>query len=103
MKTQRVLFVVLTFGILCYSAHTANATITASLTVGSQGEQVFELQQTLTSLNYYHGPITGYFGTLTRSAVTAFQKAHDIAPALGYFGPISRSKLYELSMRSSAS
>jgi len=42
------------------------------------------------------GNETTYFGPATRTAVAAFQKAHDIAPARGYFGPITRRVLQQL-------
>lgn len=77
-------------------SQTAEAAIYSSLTVGSRGAQVTELQQTLTNLGFYNGPITGYFGGLTRAAVVKFQKANNINPAVGYFGSLSRAKLSQL-------
>ncbi len=77
-------------------SQTAQAAIYSSLTVGSRGAQVTELQQTLTNLGFYSGPITGYFGGLTRAAVVKFQIANNINPAVGYFGPLSRTKLNQL-------
>ncbi|MGC9602763.1 MAG: peptidoglycan-binding protein [Minisyncoccia bacterium] len=62
------------------------------LDVGSTGQDVTELQQRLTSLNLYSGPITGYFGSLTQAAVAAFQGQHNISP-VGYVGPATRAAL----------
>jgi|GEM_PF-1013580 peptidoglycan hydrolase-like protein with peptidoglycan-binding domain len=62
------------------------------LDVGSSGTDVTELQQRLTSLNLYSGPITGYFGSLTQAAVAAFQGQHNIS-AVGYVGPATRAAL----------
>ncbi|HTY39980.1 MAG TPA: peptidoglycan-binding domain-containing protein [Candidatus Paceibacterota bacterium] len=71
----------------------ARAAINSPLTLGSRGAQVTELQQTLAGLGFYNGPITGYFGSLTKAAVVQFQLANGINPAAGYFGAISRAKL----------
>ena len=66
------------------------ATFETNLKYGGRGDDVTELQQVLTKLGFYNGPITGYFGNLTKSAVIKFQNANNIAPAIGYFGPQSR-------------
>ncbi len=34
---------------------------------------------------------TGYFGSLTKAALAAYQSAHGIVPASGYFGPKTRA------------
>lgn len=46
----------------------------ASMTVGSKGTQVEDLQQRLYMLGYYKGSITSYYGGSTKTAVGAFQK-----------------------------
>ncbi|MEI6479161.1 MAG: peptidoglycan-binding domain-containing protein, partial [bacterium] len=62
------------------------------LTIDSTGTEVTELQKRLTSLGFFSGPITGYFGPLTKAAVIKFQKAHKITQA-GYVGPSTRAIL----------
>jgi len=62
------------------------------LGVGSTGTDVTELQQRLTALNLYSGPITGYYGSLTEGAVEAFQGQHNIEQ-VGYVGPATRAAL----------
>ncbi len=52
---------------------TAIAT-TGTLRQGDEGDAVKSLQETLTKLNYYDGPITGFFGPLTEAAVIRFQE-----------------------------
>ncbi len=42
------------------------------LSLGTQGEDVVSLQQGLSALGYFV-PATGYYGTMTRRAVAAFQ------------------------------
>jgi peptidoglycan hydrolase-like protein with peptidoglycan-binding domain len=59
---------------------------------GSTGTDVTELQERLTALGDYSGPVTGYFGELTRAAVETFQEAHSI-DQVGYVGPGTRAAL----------
>ncbi|RJO60406.1 hypothetical protein C4544_05265 [candidate division WS5 bacterium] len=68
----------------------------SDLKYGSSGPEVTELQEFLTDKGYYSGPITGFFYSLTRSAVIKFQQANSISPAYGYFGPMTRSKANEI-------
>lgn len=70
-----------------------SATITSDLTIGSKGAQVDALQQMLIDGGYLKiAAPTGYFGSLTKAAVQAWQRDNGVS-ATGYFGPISRSKL----------
>lgn len=69
---------------------TSFAAFTQDLEYGSTGPAVSELQNFLTQLKLYSGPITGNFYTLTKEAVMAFQTMYGIAPVSGYFGPLSR-------------
>lgn len=45
---------------------------------GDVGTSVKNLQEQLKELGYYHYRVTGYFGSITASAVSAFQKAHGL-------------------------
>ena len=65
---------------------------TEFLSAGSQDAQVTELQQYLTQKGFYSGPITGFYGSLTETAVGKYQTAHGIDPA-GYVGPSTRAAL----------
>ncbi len=69
----------------CYS-------FTRDLTVGSQGADVTALQNYLAAKGYFNVAATGYFGSITASAVAAWQSANGVMPAAGYFGAISRAK-----------
>jgi peptidoglycan hydrolase-like protein with peptidoglycan-binding domain len=40
----------------------------------------------------FAGGSTGYFGSVTASAVAAWQAANGVTPAVGYFGPVSQAK-----------
>ena len=57
-----------------------DAAATGAIVLGSMGETVRQLQQDLAALGYYHGDITGHFGSLTESAVRAFQEANGLVP-----------------------
>ena len=68
------------------------------LTIGSTGEDVRQLQIILKNLGYFTYPtITGYFGSITRTAVVAFQKARGLKPYPGTVGPLTRSALSAIS------
>ncbi|MES2437301.1 MAG: peptidoglycan-binding domain-containing protein [Patescibacteria group bacterium] len=73
----------------------ANAQTTTSfarnLTVGSRGADVTELQTILSTKGYLSVAPTGYFGSLTKAALAAWQASVNISPAAGYFGPITRA------------
>lgn len=63
------------------------------LYVGIQGEDVKQLQGFLKAKGFYTYPsITGYFGTVTKNAVIAFQRANGI-PMIGSVGPQTRAKI----------
>ena len=47
----------------------------SSLQLGATGSAVSALQENLSALGYYNGDVTGHYGTLTKAAVLAFQKA----------------------------
>jgi len=69
---------------------------TRSLTTGSTGPDVTELQDFLIAqgdLVWPEGVSTGYFGNLTQAAVAKFQADNGITPAAGYFGPITSAKV----------
>jgi hypothetical protein len=76
------------------TASTSSGTynFTEFLSIGSADAQVEQLQQYLTAKNFFTGTITGYYGTVTESAVAAYQKAHGIDPA-GYVGPSTRAAM----------
>ncbi|NLI60037.1 MAG: peptidoglycan-binding protein, partial [Clostridiales bacterium] len=69
------------------------APITGLLRQGSRGSQVKTLQERLNSLGYNAGTADGIFGSRTRSAVIAFQRANKLA-ADGIVGPATIAKLY---------
>lgn len=71
---------------------------TRTLFVGSKGPDVTALQEFLTQEGLYTGPVTGYFGVLTNSAVKAFQTKIGLE-SVGIVGPKTRSELNKGSAR----
>lgn len=63
------------------------------LSSGASGEEVRRLQTRLKDLGFYTGEIDGDFGKGTKSAVTLFQKQHDL-DADGIAGAMTLAKLY---------
>ena len=61
------------------------------LYLGIRNSDVEQLQNFLKDQGDYTGPVTGYFGVLTRAGVKKFQENNNIVPAVGYFGPKTRS------------
>ncbi len=70
------------------------ATLTRELQVGSTGQDVSDLQIFLAkdSTIYPQGLVTGYFGSLTASAVSNFQARNGIAN-VGRVGPVTLAAL----------
>jgi len=62
------------------------------LAVGASGNDVTELQKRLTSEGVYSGPVTGYFGNLTKEAVRNYQKLNNIRNT-GNVGPLTIAAL----------
>lgn len=66
---------------------------TKNLTVGSRGDDVTALQQFLIADGYsIPAGATGYFGSQTKTAVIAYQKANNL-PTTGYVGPLTLALL----------
>ena len=70
-------------------------TFTLSLAVGSQGNEVMQLQQLLIRLGYLSTTPTGYFGAKTEQALKKLQTTHGLA-GVGIVGPLTRTLLNSL-------
>jgi hypothetical protein len=72
----------------------------SNLSLGSKGVDVITLQTFLESkglLVMPSGVAKGYFGPLTKAALTAYQASVDV-PATGYYGPITRGVMSKMMM-----
>lgn len=87
----------LLFLLLILPAFASAQTFDQDLYYGMQeNSSVKELQEFLTDNNFYSGPITGNFFSLTLAGVKKFQAANSITPLSGYFGPKSRGRANEI-------
>jgi peptidoglycan hydrolase-like protein with peptidoglycan-binding domain len=68
------------------TARPSASVFTRMLRQGEQGADVKTLQTWLTQIGYFT-PASGYFGSLTKSAVWKFQAAHRLRPVSGSVGP----------------
>jgi hypothetical protein len=66
--------------------------VSSNIKVGEEGEHVSALQKILTDLGVYTGPVTGFFGDLTKKSVMSFQTANAL-DAVGEVGPKTRDLL----------
>ena len=74
-------------------SNTSSYNFTQTLTVGSSGVGVTQLQTTLINLGLLQqGLATGYFGPLTEAAVEKYQGENGISP-IGIVGPLTRAQL----------
>ncbi len=65
---------------------------TRDLTLGAQGADVTALQAFLRAKGHFTHPTdTGYFGSITQTAVAAWQSANGVTPPAGYFGSKSKA------------
>lgn len=93
---KKLLVMVLSFSLLVGSLAAvvpAESATAITLKIGSQSEAVKQVQTRLQQLGYYKGPVTGYYGSLTREAVSRWQKANGLS-ADGIVGPVSWSLLF---------
>ncbi len=66
---------------------------TKQLEIGMRGGDVVELQNLLAALGHFKfGKSTGFFGSITKEAVKAFQLANEI-PTVGRVGPMTLEQL----------
>lgn len=71
-KPLKFLFVI--FVLICMLCVTASALSK----IGSSGSEVSQIQSRLKEWGYYNGAVDGIFGTATKNAVIAFQKANGL-------------------------
>jgi peptidoglycan hydrolase-like protein with peptidoglycan-binding domain len=67
------------------SNNAASSVFTRTLRKGDRGADVKTLQTWLSDIGY-SVPATGYFGSMTKSAVKRFQQAYNLSPASGTVG-----------------
>jgi len=70
----------------------ASQTLAKTLRVGMTDPEVSVLQERLQELNYFNGPITSFFGSLTEAAVKEFQRDYQLSPD-GIYGSNTEAAL----------
>ncbi len=70
----------------------SNYRFISSLTLGSEGEEVRQLQLKLSDIDLFQGVATGNFGTETLKSLKNYQRSKGITPS-GIVGPITRNAL----------
>ena len=79
------------------SSGTGACTFTKNLYMGVRGDDVKCLQTYLMGAGQsIPAGATSYFGSQTKAAVSAWQAANSVSPAVGYFGSLSRAKYTSL-------
>ncbi len=74
MANRPLKILIIAFVLLCVLC----VTVGALSKMGSTGKEVSEIQSKLKEWGYYGGAVDGIFGTATRNAVVAFQKANGL-------------------------
>ena len=100
-KKLRIAVIVLCVALMLTALMPATALAASSnLRLGSRGSEVTTLQERLLDLGYLDYPnATGYYGTLTQTAVIRFQQASGLAVD-GIAGPITQAALYASTAKS---
>ncbi|MGB3191423.1 peptidoglycan-binding protein [Lyngbya sp. PCC 8106] len=78
------------------------ATYRSFVSVGDTGFEVRKVQQRLRDLNYYRGPINGFFDRTTQDAVVRFQRSNGITQT-GVVGPTTRIYMFNSAQSSGSS
>lgn len=91
---KNIYIFLIAFAILCVPVFTHAETLTRQLQLGMSGADVSALQTFLAkdATIYPQGLVTGYFGSLTKSAVSNFQARNGIA-TVGRVGPQTLARI----------
>lgn len=102
MKKRNIRMIVLVMCVLTilFAAMPTAMAASPTMSLGSRGDDVTALQSKLLSLGYLDYPhATGYYGTLTKTAVIRFQNNNGL-DADGIAGPLTQGKLYSSTAKS---
>ncbi|SKB12207.1 Peptidoglycan-binding domain 1 protein [Planktothrix sp. PCC 11201] len=67
----------------------------STISLGDTGPEVRKIQRRLRELNYYNGPINGFFDTATQDALIRFQESRGVT-VTGIAGPTTQNSLFNL-------
>ena len=74
------------------TSRTGSSSSSGTLTLGSTGQAVKDVQTSLKQMGFYKGPINCKFGRQTQAAVIKFQHSKNL-PADGVVGPKTRAAM----------
>lgn len=90
---KRYLFFTLMFAlVITFSFIESNIKVFFAAETIATEAQVRIVQQRLRDWGYYNGPVTGYYGELTKAGVIRFQRKHGLNPE-GYLGRLTLEKI----------
>ncbi|HEY9863914.1 MAG TPA: peptidoglycan-binding protein [Candidatus Obscuribacterales bacterium] len=67
----------------------------STISLGDTGPEVRKIQRRLRELNYYNGPINGFFDNATQDALIRFQESRGVT-VTGIAGPTTQTSLFNL-------
>lgn len=67
----------------------------STISLGDTGPEVRKIQRRLRELNYYNGPINGFFDNATQDALIRFQESRGVT-VTGIAGPTTQSSLFNM-------
>ncbi len=97
MKQFKVVFFTLAIIFLLTFTHSSVSAHSSDLYEGVSGSEVTELQTKLQKLGYFTVAPTGYYGSITKTAVAQFQRDFGVS-ATGFAGPQTREKMKQVEM-----
>lgn len=98
-KTIRLIILAICVLTILFAAVPTAMAAGTTMSLGSRGDDVTTLQNKLLALGYLDYPsATGYYGTLTKTAVIRFQRLHGLSSD-GIAGPLTQGKLYAASAK----
>ncbi|MEN9647648.1 MAG: putative peptidoglycan binding domain [Candidatus Parcubacteria bacterium] len=97
MKKITFIFALLLSAPLAY-AESPNILVGQDMTIGSSNQGVVVLQGLLSETGYLQIPMgvpMGYYGGITKNALSRYQAAQGVTPSVGYFGPVTKTAMHE--------
>ncbi len=92
MKKRYLFFTIMLALVITFSFIESNVQVFFAAETIANESQVRVVQQRLRDWGYYDGPVTGYYGELTKAGVIRFQRKHGLNPE-GYLGELTLQKI----------
>lgn len=92
MRSLKTYITVITAAMILFQACVMPPPALALSKIGSQGQEVRNIQTRLRDWGYFGGPVDGIYGSKTAAAVKKFQRQHSLSPD-GIAGPATLEKI----------